>query len=86
LQPGIFTFNAPKRTYFIFRQPIATSPALASDRAACSALYRKVKSEVEDGMGYLLRKRETDPYKDLLPRLLYEATWGGQRKAPSFEP
>lgn len=59
---------------------------MANDRQACQQLYDKVKSEVEDGMGYLLRKREQDPYKDLLPRLLYEATWGGKRRAPSFEP
>jgi hypothetical protein len=37
-------------------------------------------------MGYLLRKRESDPFKGLLPRLLFEASWGGQKKAPSFEP
>jgi hypothetical protein len=85
-QPGIFTFNPPQRTYFIFRQPIPTSPALGADREACHTLYNKVKSEVEDGMGYLLRKRETDPYKNLLPRLAYEATWGFKRRAPSFEP
>ena len=86
LQPGIFTFNVPQRTYFIFRQAIPTSPALGSDREACHKLYKHVKSEVEDGMGYLLRKRETDPYKNLLPRLAYEASWGFKRKAPAFEP
>lgn len=86
LQPGIFTFNPPQRTYFIFRQPITTSPGLGADREACHALYKQVKSEVEDGMGYLLRKRERDPYKNLLPRLAYEATWNFKRQAPSFEP
>lgn len=86
LQPGIFTFNPPQRTYFIFRQPITTSPELGADREACHALYKQVKSEVEDGMGYLLRKRESDPYKNLLPRLAYEATWNFKRQAPSFEP
>lgn len=29
-------------------------------------------------------KRESDPYKDLMLRLLYEATHGGQ-KAPTFK-
>lgn len=85
-QPGIFTFNPPQRTYFIFRQPIPTSPALGADRDACHSLYKRVKGEVEGGMGYLLRKRETDPYKNLLPRLAYEATWGFNKKAPSFDP
>lgn len=85
-QPGLFTPNVPQRTYFIFRQPITTSPELAQDRAACQALYAQCKAEVEDGLGYLLRMREQDPYKDLLPRLFYEATWGFKRQAPSFEP
>jgi hypothetical protein len=86
LQPGFFTPNLPQRTYFIFRQPIPTSPELAQDRAGCQALYATIKQEVEDGLGYLLRMREADPYKELLPRLVYEATWGGKRQAPSFEP
>lgn len=86
LQPGFFTPNLPQRTYFIFRKPIPTSPELAADRAACQALYADIKQEVEDGLGYLLRSREADPYKELLPRLIYEASWGGKRQAPSFEP
>uniref|UniRef100_A0A383WM75 Phospholipid/glycerol acyltransferase domain-containing protein n=1 Tax=Tetradesmus obliquus TaxID=3088 RepID=A0A383WM75_TETOB len=85
-KPGFFTPNLPQRTYFIFRKPIPTSPELAADRAACQALYADIKQEVEDGLGYLLRSREADPYKELLPRLIYEASWGGKRQAPSFEP
>ncbi|KAF6251663.1 alpha/beta-hydrolase [Scenedesmus sp. NREL 46B-D3] len=85
-KPGFFTPNLPQRTYFIFRQPIPTSPELAQDRAGCQALYANIKQEVEDGLGYLLRMREADPYRQLLPRLVYEASWGGKRQAPSFEP
>jgi hypothetical protein len=76
----------PRRFYFLFGAPIQTTPALAADRAACQQLYREVKGQVEGGLGYLLRRRESDPYRDLLPRLAYEASWGGQRQAPSFEP
>ncbi|KAI8467306.1 MAG: alpha/beta-hydrolase [Monoraphidium minutum] len=76
----------PKRFYFLFGAPIETTPALASDREACQRLYRGVKGAVEGGMGYLLRKREADPYRELLPRLAYEASWGGGRQAPSFKP
>lgn len=76
----------PKRFYFLFGVPIETSPALAADREECQRVYRGVKAAVEGGMGCLLRKREADPYKELLPRLAYEASWGGQRQAPSFEP
>lgn len=44
----------------------------------------QVKGEVEDGISWLLRNRERDPYKDALPRLLYEASWGG-KQAPTFK-
>jgi hypothetical protein len=43
-------------------------------------------AQVEGCLGYLLRKRESDPYKDLPARLLYEASWGGRRQAPTFNP
>lgn len=76
----------PRRYYFLFGAPIETSPELAQDREACQQLYQEVKGRVEGGIGYLLRKRETDPYRDLLPRVAYEASWGWQRRAPSFEP
>jgi hypothetical protein len=43
----------------------------------------QVKGEVEAGIQYLLRQRESDPYREFLPRLLYEASWGG-KTAPTF--
>ena len=45
----------------------------------------QAKAGVENGIAYLLRERERDPYKEFLPRLLYEATWGG-KQAPTFKP
>lgn len=48
-------------------------------------LYRHVKKEVQDGIEYLLEKREQDPYKDTPTRLIYEASWDG-RQAPTFAP
>jgi len=48
-------------------------------------LRAQVKGEVEGGIAYLLQQRERDPYRDFLPRTVYEASWGG-RQAPSFEP
>ena len=53
---------------------------------ATAELYQHVKSEVQAGLDYLLKKREEDPYKDLVPRLVYEASWGDSRRAPTFEP
>ena len=39
---------------------------------------------MESGIQFLLEGRERDPYKDLVPRLLYEASWGGKQQAPTF--
>lgn len=81
----LITLNAPARFYFAFGKPITTTPDMASDRAACDAVYADVKGGVEGLMGYLLRRRLSDPYGEALPRLLYEATWQG-RQAPTFKP
>lgn len=55
---------------------------------ACEAypwmLVVQVQSEVEAGISYLLRKRETDRYRHFLPRILYETASGG-RQAPTFD-
>ncbi len=45
-----------------------------------------MRQSVEGGLSYLVAKREGDPFRDLLPRLAYEARWGGQRQAPTFVP
>ncbi|GLI58562.1 hypothetical protein VaNZ11_000309 [Volvox africanus] len=76
--------KAPARFYYLFGAPIRTDPRVAEDRDAVSQLYSQVRSEVEGCLGYLMRRRDKDPYKDLLPRLLYEASWGGKRQAPTF--
>ncbi|GIL71022.1 hypothetical protein Vretimale_4099 [Volvox reticuliferus] len=83
----VFPLVAPKspaRFYYLFGAPIRTDPRFAEDRDAVSQLYGQVQSEVERCLEYLIRKRDQDPYKDLLPRLLYEASWGGRRQAPTF--
>ena len=46
--------------------------------------YQKVKGEVESCISYLLRKRTSDPYKDLIPRAAYERI--NNKQAPTFEP
>lgn len=80
--------SGPARFYFAFGRPIPTTPDMARDKAACDAVYGEVRGEVERLLGLLLRKREADPYKDLLPRLAYENSWGGGpgRQAPTFKP
>ncbi|GAX78319.1 hypothetical protein CEUSTIGMA_g5761.t1 [Chlamydomonas eustigma] len=84
--PGLVTFNAPSRFYFVCRRPIQTTPAMASNKSRCDEMYSHVKSEVEAGLEYLLKKRLSDPYADLGPRLLYEAASGGKAQAPTFKP
>ena len=47
-------------------------------------LAQQVKGSVESGIEYLLQKREADPYREPLPRWLYEAASGG-KQAPTFQ-
>eukprot|EP00798_Chlamydomonas_sp_ICE-L_P000388 gene388-1783_t len=79
----LVSFNQPARLYYKFQQPIQTTPEMLKDRDAAQAMYVKIKTEIEDGISYLLEKREEDPYKDLVPRMLNEASTGVQ--APTFE-
>ena len=55
------------------------------DRERAYGLYLEVKSEVERCLAYLREKRESDPYRNLLPRLLYQATHGFTSEVPTFE-
>ena len=54
--------------------------ACGADPCMCAV---QVQSEVEAGISYLMRKRETDRYRHFLPRILYETASGG-RQAPTF--
>ncbi len=79
--------SGPARYYFRFGAPRRTAGGAAGgadDPEAAAALYAAVRSDVEDGIAYLLRKRQEDPFRDLAPRLLFEAAAG--RPAPSFRP
>jgi hypothetical protein len=60
----------------------AAAPAAAQDRARCDELYRQTRQSVEDGIAYLLRRRDADPYRNFAVRSLYEAATG--RQAPTF--
>ena len=56
------------------------------DREKSHELYLQVKSEVEKSLAYLKEKRQHDPYRELLPRLVYKATNGFTSEVPTFEP
>ncbi|XVE67638.1 hypothetical protein DITRI_Ditri09bG0004200 [Diplodiscus trichospermus] len=54
----------------------------------CQEVYLHVKSEVEKCLAFLKEKREKDPYRNLLPRLLYQASLGftaSISEIPTFE-
>jgi len=73
-----------RRFYFLFGEPIATNGVDAADKAACDALYGRVRRSLEADLAYLLRQRENDPYEPFLPRVAVEASWNWTRTVPSF--
>ncbi|KAK0589667.1 hypothetical protein LWI29_017054 [Acer saccharum] len=85
--PGILP-KVPGRFYFYFGKPIETEGRKRElrDKVKCHELYLEVKSEVENSIAYLKEKRENDPYRNLLPRLIYQATHGFTSEVPTFEP
>ncbi|XP_054802446.1 phytyl ester synthase 2, chloroplastic-like isoform X2 [Prosopis cineraria] len=84
--PGILP-KFPGRFYYYFGKPIETEGRERElrDRDKSHELYMQVKSEVERCIAYLKEKRESDPYRYLLPRLLYQTTHGFPSDVPTFE-
>nr|DAD30462.1 TPA_asm: hypothetical protein HUJ06_009313 [Nelumbo nucifera] len=77
----------PGRFYYLFGKPIETEGRKLElrDRERAHELYLDVKYEVERCISYLKEKREKDPYRNLLSRLLYQATHGCTSEVPTFE-
>ncbi|XP_073221716.1 phytyl ester synthase 2, chloroplastic-like isoform X2 [Cicer arietinum] len=84
--PGILP-KVPGRFYYYFGKPIVTEGRKQElkDREKSQELYLEVKSEVENCIAYLKEKRESDPYRSILSRLLYQATHGLTSDIPTFE-
>uniref|UniRef100_A0A0E0JIS3 Serine aminopeptidase S33 domain-containing protein n=1 Tax=Oryza punctata TaxID=4537 RepID=A0A0E0JIS3_ORYPU len=78
----------PGRLYYLFGKPIEMKgmDGVQRDRESANQLYLDIKSEVENIMSYLKRKREQDPYRSITARTLYQATWGATAQIPTFEP
>ena len=55
------------------------------DKDKAQEFYLQVKSEVEQCIAYLKMKRESDPYRHLLPRMLYQASHGFSSEIPTFD-
>ncbi|KAL6601776.1 hypothetical protein ACP70R_044996 [Stipagrostis hirtigluma subsp. patula] len=88
MHPVVVAPKVPGRFYFIFGKPIETKGREKElrDKEKAQRLYLQVKSEVENCINYLKEKREEDPYRSILPRLLYQAVHGPNAEVPTFEP
>ncbi|XP_039113920.1 acyltransferase-like protein At1g54570, chloroplastic isoform X2 [Dioscorea cayenensis subsp. rotundata] len=84
--PGLLP-KVPGRFYYLFGRPTETRGMkdVLSNRDKANALYLQIKSEVERTMSYLRRKREEDPYRSIIPRIMYEGSWGFKKQAPTFD-
>lgn len=84
--PGILP-KLPGRFYYLFGKPIETEGRKQElrEKEKAHELYLHVKSEVESCLAYLKEKRESDPYRNILPRLFYQATHGFTSDVPTFE-
>ncbi|RWR94688.1 Diacylglycerol acyltransferase [Cinnamomum micranthum f. kanehirae] len=85
--PGMVP-KIPGRFYYLFGKPFETKGKvqLLKDRQNASELYLQIKSQVESIISYLRKKREEDPYRGILQRAIYQATWGSNYPVPTFEP
>ncbi|TKY63009.1 Acyltransferase protein [Spatholobus suberectus] len=79
--------KVPGRLYYYFGKPLETEGKKEElrDKQKSHEFYLQVKSEVERCIAYLKVKRESDPYRGIGPRLLYQATHGFESEVPTFE-
>ncbi|CAM0881241.1 unnamed protein product [Alopecurus aequalis] len=80
--------KVPGRFYYLFGKPIKMKGMnnVLRDRKSANKVYLHIKSEIENAMSYLQRKREEDPYRSISQRAVYQATWGVSAQVPTFEP
>ncbi|KAJ8529431.1 hypothetical protein K7X08_036266 [Anisodus acutangulus] len=84
--PGLLP-KIPGRFYYLFGKPIHTKGRkdLVKDREKARKLYLQVKSEVQNNMNYLLKKREEDPYRSVIDRTAYKAFSATSDDVPTFD-
>ncbi|KAI4338666.1 hypothetical protein MLD38_023695 [Melastoma candidum] len=83
-------FLAPKvpgRLYYLFGKPthLKGRQEMLKDRESASRLYSQIKTEVESCMAYLLKRREEDPYRNILDRTFYRTLYSSPDDIPAFE-
>ncbi|OAP02849.1 hypothetical protein AXX17_AT3G29190 [Arabidopsis thaliana] len=84
--PGLVP-KIPGRFYYYFGKPIdlAGKEKELKDKEKAQEVYLQAKSEVEQCIAYLKMKRECDPYRQLLPRMMYQASHGWSCEIPTFD-
>ncbi|GFP86709.1 acyltransferase-like protein at1g54570 chloroplastic [Phtheirospermum japonicum] len=85
--PGFYP-KVPGRFYFLFGKVMETEgrEELVKDKLEANEFYSRIKCEVEQCMAYLIKKREEDPYRHLVDRLLYRAVSAPVHHVPTFDP
>lgn len=85
--PGLLP-KVPGRLYYLFGKPIQTKGKnwMLKDREKAKELYLQIKSQVENNMKYLTRKREEDPYRSILNRTAYHLLKAPLDRVPTFDP
>lgn len=79
----------PGRFYYLFGKPIRMKGMenIVKDRENANELYLQIKSEVEQNIDYLIKKREEDPYRNLIDRKMYQTFYPSQTdQTPTFKP
>ncbi|KAK3183869.1 hypothetical protein Dsin_031155 [Dipteronia sinensis] len=83
----VFLPKIPGRFYYYFGKPIETEGRMQElrDKEKAHELYLQVQAEVEKCLAFLKEKRENDPYRNIFPRLVYQATHGFKSEVPTFQ-
>ena len=90
-QPIHFPLLFPKipgRLYYFFGKPIQTKGKenMLNDEDYLQELYVQIKCDVEKCVAYLLEKREEDPYRGLVERVMWQTNYDDLDHIPSFIP
>ncbi|KAH1105851.1 hypothetical protein J1N35_009619 [Gossypium stocksii] len=85
--PGMIP-KIPGRFYYLFGKPIKLKGRedLVENRESANEVYLQAKAEVESCIGYLLKKREEDPFRSIINRLIYRTFYAPLHQVPSFKP
>nr|XP_011459634.1 PREDICTED: acyltransferase-like protein At1g54570, chloroplastic [Fragaria vesca subsp. vesca] len=85
--PGVLP-KLPGRYYYLFGKPIETKgrEEILKDKDSANKLYLEIQSEIEKSLAYLIKKREEDPYRNIIDRTVYRALHSPLNEVPTFEP